>query len=201
MTALALFEQGRARIKRERAKEGLASARRGNGGRHSGRAVADRDGLGLLRPGRRMSGGVCGAARAGVDGRADALVLNSSRTWLRSRAGAWFTGPSLMQLQGARPDALEVGAAGVRASRAGDEPALGRLCLLPAGGDSPPTGRVRGGRECLSRRRASTGRSRSRAWRCCGWRRETQMPRAPRSGATLGEASERRSARDCFLPL
>ena len=77
--ALAAQDQGILLIKRGRVAEGLRAARRGDGGGHRGRAVADRQRLRLLRRDHGLPGRLRAAPRAGVDRGADALVRAAAR--------------------------------------------------------------------------------------------------------------------------
>ena len=86
-------DQGILLIKQGRVAEGLAAARRGDGGGHRGRAVADRQRLRLLRRDRGLPGGVRAAPRPGVDRGADAVVRAAARHGQLHAARAWCTAP------------------------------------------------------------------------------------------------------------
>ena len=66
-------------IKQGRVERGSRAARRGHGGGHRGRAVADRQRLRLLRRDHGLPGGVRAAPRPGVDRRPDAVVRAAAR--------------------------------------------------------------------------------------------------------------------------
>ena len=77
----------------------------------------------------------------------------------------------IMQLHGAWPEALdEARRAGERFAQQGSEIG-GRRGRLPTGGDPPPAGASSPRPRRPTGRRAGAGGSRSRAWRCCAWRR------------------------------
>ena len=186
-------------IGRGRVAEGLRAARRGDGGGHRRRAVADRQRLRLLRRDHRLPGGVRAAPRARVDGGADALVRAAAGHGQLHRhvPRAPRRDPAVARrlAGGARR-----GAAGARALRGGEERAGAprRRCTARASCTACA------GTSTRPRRRTATpagaGASRSPGSRCCGWRRATSRPPRPRSGAWRPRPPVRSSAPGCCRP-
>ena len=87
-----------------------------------------------------------------------------------------------MQLHGAWPDALDEARAGLRAAL----PTAGQPAVGAAFYQLAELHRLRGEfaqAEEAYRQASQWGRSRSPAWRCCGWPRVRSMPRRRRSAA------------------
>ena len=104
----------------------------------------------------------------------------------------------IMQLQGAWEAALE------EARRAGERFVRGsakrtglREGLLPTG-RGPPTSRRASAAEEAYGRQVDVGSSRSQAWHCCAWRRESAMPRRRRSGGCWTRPRALQRVRRCF---
>ena len=85
------------------------------------------------------------------------------------------------------------------AAQAANRAAAGEA-RLPTGRAPSPAGRARRGRGARIARRAGAGASRSRASRCCGWRRATPTRPPPRSGACSPRRPSRCGARGCSPP-
>ena len=89
----------------------------------------------------------------------------------------------IMQLHGAWQDAIEEARRACERSPGG-QPAGRRRGVLPASGGAPPARRVRGGRGGVPKREPVGAGNRSRAWPCCGWRRDAPTRRPLRSAAS-----------------
>ena len=151
---------------------------RDDGGRHGGRAVADRHRARLLQRDRvcqRASS--CGARGSGPPRWRDGA--SNSPTWWRTPASAWFTAPRSWSWT----------APGRRRWKRRGGPASARARRNRASGGKPPTGegemhRLRGDSPRPSRptaRRADAGGSPARASRCCAWLRAKPTRPQPRS--------------------
>ena len=139
------------------------------------------DGLDLLQRDRGLSGGVRARPRPRVDLRPGAVVRGATRDG---------------RLHRRLPGASRRDHAAARRLAGRDRGGAARLRALPRGSTSrPPPRRSTSRRRCTacaasSRRprrrteaRASGAWNRSRAWPCCGWRKDAPMPRPLRSAA------------------
>ena len=200
LLALAVHEQGPRWSGRAGVERGPRAARRGDGRGHGGRALADRHRPRLLQRDRRLPGRLRAAARAGVDGGADALVRAAAR---HGGVHRHVPGAPRRDHAAARRVARRArgGAARARALRAGRRtgrrPArrsTGRARSIACAASSPRPRRPTG-------RRAAAAGSRSRAWRCCGWPQGTRGRRGRRDPpACSARPASRCSARGCCRP-
>ena len=169
---------------------GARAARRGDGRGRRRRAVAGRHRDRLLRRHRRLRGGLRPAARPGVDRRPRALVRAPARHGRVQRPL-----PRAPRRDHAGPRRLGARRSPRRArarerSERGDEP-RGR-----GPGAVPARPRSTGCAATLPRPRrptatpAAAAGSRSRASRCCGWRRATPRRRPAPIRRALGETAE-----------
>ena len=172
---------------------GPGAAGRVDGGGHRRRALPDRLRDRLLRRDPRLPGCPRASPRAGVDCRPVRLVRAPARPGRLHRP---LPGASRRDHAAARRlvGGARGGAAGSRALPAGREPGGSRGGLLPAGGDPPPARAISGRPRRPTGRRAGAGGSRSRAWRCCGWRRERPTPPRQRSAGCDAEVCRARQA-------
>ena len=132
---------------------------------------------------RCLPGGLRPPAGAGVDRRARPLVRRRRPTCSPYRGHCLVHRAEILQLARRLGRRAGGGAARRAIAWAVRRSPRRRRGLLPAGRAAPAARRVRRRRGEHTGRPAAAAASRSRAWRCCGWRRARSTPRAPRSAA------------------